>query len=1002
MAVAFGKNNSFNPSQDEWPLYVERLGHVFVANEITEEEKKRAVFLSVIEASTYKLLSSLLAPVKPGEKSYTFLIDTLFEHFNPAPSEIVGRFKFHTRFCKPGESVTAFVSELRSLAKSCNFGDTLETMLRDRIVCGINDPIIQRRLLSEKALTFKSAMELAQGMESAAKNVRELNVPARDLPSSTATGVTNAGENPVNQVGDQAASRTPPTCYRCGKPGHYASSCKYKETVCNKCGKVGHLQKVCRSKQNKPTKKSQKSVNNVQDDATDEYQLLNITSPGKATPWNVSVDIEGITVSMQLDTGASKSLMSESTFRELWPERHLSPSQVSLCSYSGEPIPVLGSVDVNVTYKTQHHKVPLIVVKGSGLTLMGRNWLQVFNLDWQEIFVLQSTEHSPVQPIVQKYPNVFQEGLGTLTGFKAKIIVDPAAPPKYCKARTVPYFLWDKIETELNRLITEGTLEPVETAEWAALIVAVLKPDKYNVRICGDFKQTINPVSTLDKYPIPKVEDLFSTLAGGKIFCKIDLSQAYQQLPLADESKQYVVINTQKGLFRYTRLPFGVSSAPGIFQRVMENVLQGIPNVIVYLDDILLSSPTESDHLQLLNQVLDRLDKAGLRAWKEKCQFFVPSVSYLGHKIDGEGLHPLPDKVQAIQEAPSPTNVQELKAYLGLLTYYTRFLPNMSTVLSPLYRLLQKDVKWRWTADENQAFSASKDLLTSSSLLVHFDPKLKLILACDASAYGIGAVLAHKYPDGSERPIGYASRSLSKAEKNYSQIEKEGLACVFGVNKFHSYLLGHSFELITDHKPLITLFHQHKPTSCQASACIRRWSLQLAAYEYIITFRGTKLHGNADALSRLPLPNAPAEVPMEPELVLLLQHLDESPVTVNDIRKWTKRDPLLAQVLQFVEQGWPHKFDSSLAPYSSRSTELSVLDGCILWGARVVIPPQGQQAVLQELHTAHPGMTRMKALARMYVWWPGLDTDIEESVRLCDECQLNQSNPPLAPLNPWN
>ena len=142
MAVAFGKINSFNPSQDEWPLYVERLGHVFVANEITEEDKKRAIFLSVIGASTYELLSSLLAPVKPGEKSYTFLIDKLSKHFTPAPSEIVERFKFHTRFCKPGESVTAFVSELRSLAKSCNFGDTLETMLRDRIVCGINDTII--------------------------------------------------------------------------------------------------------------------------------------------------------------------------------------------------------------------------------------------------------------------------------------------------------------------------------------------------------------------------------------------------------------------------------------------------------------------------------------------------------------------------------------------------------------------------------------------------------------------------------------------------------------------------------------------------------------------------------------------------------------------------------------------------------------------------------------------------------------------------------------------
>ena len=326
--------------------------------------------------------------------------------------------------------------------------------------------------------------------------------------------------------------------------------------------------------------------------------------------------------------------------------------------------------------------------------------------------------------------------------------------------------------------MTERTLEPVELAEWAAPIISVLKPDKINVRICGDFKQTVNPVSTLDKYPIPKVEDLFSTLAGGKIFSKIDLSQAYQQLPLADKSKKYVVINTHKGLFRYTCLPFGISSTPDIFQRVMENILQGIPNVIVYLDDILLSSATESEHIQLVDQVLERLEKAGLRARKEKCQIFMSSVIYLGHKIDGEGLHPLPDKVKAIQEAPPPTTIQ---AYLGLLTYYNRFLPNMSTVLSPLYKLLQKSTKWQWTTEQNKAFSASKELLTSSRLLVHFDPKLSLTLACDASAYGLGAVLAHKYPDGSERPIGYASHSLSRAENNYSQIEKEGLACVLAL-----------------------------------------------------------------------------------------------------------------------------------------------------------------------------------------------------------------------------
>ena len=198
MAVAFGKVNAFNPSQDEWPLYMERLEHVFVANGITDGAKKRAVFLSVIGATNYKLLSSLVAPAKPGEKEYSELVDKLAEHFTPAPSEIVERFKFHTRFRKPGESVAAFVSELRSIAKSCSFGDTLETMLRDRIVCGINDAIIQCRLLSEKALTFKTALELAQSMESAAKNLKELSDSSKRVTTHATAGSTPTPQEPVN------------------------------------------------------------------------------------------------------------------------------------------------------------------------------------------------------------------------------------------------------------------------------------------------------------------------------------------------------------------------------------------------------------------------------------------------------------------------------------------------------------------------------------------------------------------------------------------------------------------------------------------------------------------------------------------------------------------------------------------------------------------------------------------------------------------------------------
>ena len=444
---------------------------------------------------------------------------------------------------------------------------------------------------------------------------------------------------------------------------------------------------------------------------------------------------------------------------------------------------------------------------------------------------------------------MFQDGLGTLKGFKAKILVEEGAQPRFCKARSVPYVLREKVEKKLEDLVAEGTLEPTQFSEWASPIVPVLKSDGTSVRICGDFKQTVNPVSKLDRYPIPKVEDLFATLSGGKTFTKLDLSQAYQQLLLDDESKQYVVINTHKGLFRYTRLPYGISSAPGIFQRVMESVLQGIPKVVVYLDDILITGETEEEHLKILDEVLERLEKAGLRVKKPKCRFMVPSVNYLGHQIDSEGLHPLADKVKAVEEAPAPRNVQELKSFLGLLTYYGKFLPNMSSVLAPLYRLLGKDTPWSWATAEKKSFQAAKDLLTSSQLLVHYNPKLQLVLACDASAYGVGAVLAHKMPDGSERPIGYASRSLSKAERNYSQLEREGLACIFGTKKFNSYLFGHHFELITDHKPLLALLNEHRSTSPQASARIKRWSLFLSGYEYTLMFRKTQAHANADALT---------------------------------------------------------------------------------------------------------------------------------------------------------
>ena len=418
---------------------------------------------------------------------------------------------------------------------------------------------------------------------------------------------------------------------------------------------------------------------------------------------------------------------------------------------------------------------------------------------------------------------------------------------------SVPYSLKGGIEQDLERLETLGVIEKVQYSDWAAPIVPVQKADG-TVRLCGDYKVTVNPALKVDQYLVSKPEDLFAMLAGGKKFSKLDLSHAYQQVLLKADSRQFVTINTHKGLYRYSRLPFSIASAPAVFQQIMENILNGIPKVVVYIDDILVSGATDAEHLENLGQVLTRLEEHGLRLKQEKYSFMQPSVKYLGYLIDAKGIHTTPEKVAAIINAPEPKNTTELRSFLGLVNYYGKFIKNLSSIAHPLNRLLCKNTKWKWSQECQEVFQELKAKLSSSEVLVHYDEKLPLKLDCDASAYGIGAVLSHVYPDGSERPIAYASRSLTSAEVNYAQLEKEGLALIYGVQKFHQLVYGRSFTLVMDHQPLMAILGSKKGLPTLAAARLQCWAILLAAYQYDLEFRGTAQHCNADGFLRLPLP----------------------------------------------------------------------------------------------------------------------------------------------------
>ena len=290
---------------------------------------------------------------------------------------------------------------------------------------------------------------------------------------------------------------------------------------------------------------------------------------------------------------------------------------------------------------------------------------------------------------------------------------------------------------------------------------------------------------------------------------------------------------------------------------------------------------------------------------------------------------------------------------------------------------------------------------------MHFDPKLPLVVVADSSAYGIGGVLCQVI-DNVERPICFVSRTLTKTERNYSQLEKEALAMVEALRKFHYYLWGQpNFLVITDHKPLLGIFAPNKNISAMASGRIQRWSLLLQSYNFTLRHRSGALLGTADALSRLPLSpesrGVTESTPIPAEWPMLVNFLDSSPVTSEHIRKETTKDPTMSKVFKFCELGWPTSSirDPNLTPYVRRKDELSLQNGCILWGSRVIVPPNLRSRIMNELHSSHAGSSRMKELARSYLWWPNLDKDLEELCNSCPDCLAHRANPPKAELHPW-
>ena len=330
--------------------------------------------------------------------------------------------------------------------------------------------------------------------------------------------------------------------------------------------------------------------------------MLFLMFTSKSEPYHVNVSVNGVHIQMALDTGAALTVINEATYNRIRQESDkpcpLQPSEKKLKSYMGHP------TKVEARYGGGEIILPVYIVGGGGPNLMGRDWLCHFEVDLTTVNLIEPD--GKLQMTLEKYSDVFSDELGCVNGPPVKLTVHESEQPKFYKPRPVPYSFRAKVEQELENLQAKGIISHVQTSPWAAPVVPMLKKDG-RVGLCGDFKLTVNKVSPTETYPLPRVEELFTNLAGGKYFTKLDMSNAHLQLPLDADSKQYVTINTYKGLFQYNRLPFGVASPPAILQHCMDTLLQGMRGVSVYLNDIPIAGASMEENLENLEAVLQKL-----------------------------------------------------------------------------------------------------------------------------------------------------------------------------------------------------------------------------------------------------------------------------------------------------------------------------------------------------------------------------------------------------------
>lgn len=898
-------------------------------------------------------------------------------YFNPRYNTIHLRSVFNSRTQKCDESAEAFIRDLYKLSENCDFAEQRDNNIRDRLVVGLLDKELSQRLQLKPNLSLKDAITTTRQHENVKQQVSmQLETVSRYKPKPRAsTGSKPAAEFQCSRCGSKHKPRSCPAygkeCHKCHKDGHFSSMCRSSKST-----KVGSSTSVS-------TKTRRKADEVTQDSEASNTFYLNVVSNVIADdnqPWYVHLPVgtSSSKVKFKVDTGADVTIMNQATYDRLDHKPNLLPSDIMLKSVNSD-IKVNGRFILETKYQGQDYSMNCYVANCLS-NLLSRSAAR-------RMAIIGSIDEA--------------SQLSTVKGEPATIKLRNDVVPKRVNApHRIPFPMLEKVDAEIDRMLDENIIRPVtKTTDWCSPVVPVPKKSG-QIRLCVDLRE-VNRAVVRESYPIPTFDELASKFSGASVFTALDARSGYHQIALDEESSLVTTFITHRGRFCYNRLPFGISCASEVFQRKMEEILDGCAGVVVYQDDIAVFGSDMKQHDERLQAVLDKIKASNLELNEEKCKYRQPSIKFLGHVFDKSGIHPDPDKLAAIEGLDKPTDVSSLRRFLGMVNYMQRYIPRISDLASPLNCLLRNDTEWIWGEPQENAVKSLIAQLKSSPGLKYYDPKSAVTLAADASTLGLGAALIQK-----ENCISFASRSVSDTEKNYSNIERELLSLVWGCEKFDQYLRGlQSFELLTDHMPLVSMINgsdiNKVPARCQ------RLLMRLMRYNPKAKYIPGIQMVIPDTLSRSPnrseSPDIRATDEIEAHFNSVRSNLPVSEGRLVEITRATKLDDTLTKVIEYTLNGWPKyekEVDDKLKPFFHARVNLSVAEQMLLFQDRIAIPETLRAKILSAIHEGHWGYEKCKKRAAQAVWWPSINSDLQTFISQCEHCNKHKPANRKEPMIP--